>query len=136
MGLAIFFDDYANSIVVGSTLRPIADRFRVSREKLAYIVDSTAAPIAGIAIISTWIGYEVSLFQDLMVDLNTGLSGYQLFFNALPLRFYCLLTLTFVLLSAYLRRDYGPMLAAERRAQTTGSGDAPGRDAHDGTRTG
>ncbi len=126
MGLAIFFDDYANSIVVGSTLRPIADRFRVSREKLAYIVDSTAAPIAGIAIISTWIGYEVSLFQDLMTDLKTGLSGYQLFFNALPLRFYCLLTLTFVLLSAYLRRDYGPMLAAERRAQTTGQVMRPG----------
>ncbi len=120
MGLAIFFDDYANTIVVGSTLRPIADRFNVSREKLAYIVDSTAAPIAGVAIISTWIGYEVSLFQDLMTDLKTGLSGYQLFFSALPLRFYCLLTLVFVLLAAYLRRDYGPMLTAERRAQTTG----------------
>ncbi len=126
MGLAIFFDDYANSIVVGSTLRPIADRFRVSREKLAYIVDSTAAPIAGVAIISTWIGYEVSLFQDLMADLKTGLSGYQLFFSALPLRFYCLLTLVFVLLSAYLRRDYGPMLKAERRAQTTGQVIRPG----------
>ena len=126
MGLAIFFDDYANSIVVGSTLRPIADRFRVSREKLAYIVDSTAAPIAGVAIISTWIGYEVSLFQDLMADLKTGLSGYQLFFAALPLRFYCLLTLVFVLLSAYLRRDYGPMLKAERRAQTTGQVIRPG----------
>ena len=126
MGLAIFFDDYANSIVVGSTLRPIADRFRVSREKLAYIVDSTAAPIAGVAIISTWIGYEVSLFQDLMIELDTGLSGYQLFFEALPLRFYCLLTLVFVLLSAYLRRDYGPMLSAERRAQTTGQVIRPG----------
>lgn len=126
MGLAIFFDDYANSIVVGSTLRPIADRFRVSREKLAYIVDSTAAPIAGVAIISTWIGYEVSLFQDLMTELDTGLSGYQLFFAALPLRFYCLLTLVFVLLSAYLRRDYGPMLKAERRAQTTGQVIRPG----------
>ena len=126
MGLAIFFDDYANTIVVGSTLRPIADRFKVSREKLAYIVDSTAAPIAGVAIISTWIGYEVSLFQDLMTDLNTGLSGYQLFFSALPLRFYCLLTLAFVFLAAYLRRDYGPMLTAERRAQSTGQVIRPG----------
>ena len=126
MGTAIFFDDYANTIVVGSTLRPITDRFRVSREKLAYIVDSTAAPIAGIAIISTWIGYEVSLFQDLMDSLQTGLSGYQLFFNALPLRFYCLLTLAFVFLSSLMQRDFGPMLSAERRAQSTGQVLRPG----------
>lgn len=128
MGLAIFFDDYANTIVVGSTLRPIADRFRVSREKLAYIVDSTAAPVAGVAIISTWIGYEVSLFEDLMNDLGTGISGYQLFFQALPLRFYCLFTLTFVGLSAWLSRDFGPMLKAERRAQETGQVIRPGAD--------
>ncbi|MBT3605708.1 MAG: Na+/H+ antiporter NhaC family protein [Candidatus Latescibacteria bacterium] len=126
MGLAIFFDDYANTIVVGSTLRPIADRFRVSREKLAYIVDSTAAPIAGVALISTWIGYEVSLFQDLMEELNTGMSGYELFFNALPMRFYCLLTLAFVFLSSYLQRDYGTMLKAEQRAFSTGQVLRPG----------
>ena len=120
MGLAIFFDDYANTIVVGTTLRPMTDRFRVSREKLAYIVDSTAAPIAGIALISTWIGYEISLFEDLMNDLDTGLSGYQLFFMALPSRFYCIFTLFFVALSSWFQRDYGPMLRAERRANTTG----------------
>lgn len=120
MGIAIFFDDYANTIVVGSTMRPITDRFRVSREKLAYIVDSTAAPIAGIAIISTWIGYEVGLFEDLMKDLATGYSGYQLFFAALPGRFYCILTLFFVLSSTLLGRDFGPMLRAEIRAQETG----------------
>ena len=126
MGLAIFFDDYANTIVVGTSLRPIADRFRVSREKLAYIVDSTAAPIAGVALISTWIGYEVSLFEDLMHDLRTGLSGYQLFFSALPVRFYCLFTLSFVALSSWFQRDYGPMLRAERRAQATGQVLRPG----------
>ncbi|HAA78668.1 TPA: sodium:proton antiporter [Candidatus Latescibacteria bacterium] len=120
MGLAIFFDDYTNTIVVGSTMRPITDRFRVSREKLAYLVDSTAAPIAGLAIISTWIGYEVGLFEDLMKDLGTGYSGYQLFFAALPSRFYCILTLVFVVSSTLLGRDFGPMLRAERRAQQTG----------------
>lgn len=120
MGTAIFFDDYANTIVVGSTMRPITDRFRVSREKLAYIVDSTAAPIAGLAIISTWIGYEVGLFEDLMNDLDTGYSGYQLFFAALPGRFYCILTLFFVLAATLLGRDFGPMLRAERRAGQTG----------------
>tara|TARA_B100001123_G_scaffold434677_1_gene561669 strand:+ start:3121 stop:5136 length:2016 start_codon:yes stop_codon:yes gene_type:complete len=126
MGLAIFFDDYANTIVVGSTLRPIADRFRVSREKLAYIVDSTAAPIAGVAVISTWIGYEVGLFDDLMRDLRTGISGYQLFFSILFLRFYCLFTLGFVAASSWFQRDFGPMLRAERRAQTTGQVLRPG----------
>ena len=126
MGLAIFFDDYANTIVVGSTLRPIADRFRVSREKLAYLVDSTAAPIAGVALISTWIGYEVSLIEDLMRELRTGVSGYQLFFSALPVRFYCLFTIVFVAVSSWFQRDYGPMLKAERRAQTTGQVLRPG----------
>ena len=126
MGLAIFFDDYANTIVVGTTLRPTADRFRVSREKLAYIVDSTAAPVAGVAIISTWIGFEVGLFGDLMRDLGTGISGYELFFHALPARFYCLFTLGFVAASAWLQRDYGPMYRAEIRARTTGQVLRPG----------
>ena len=78
------------------------------------------------ALISTWIGYEVSLFEDLMVDLNTGISGYQLFFSALPVRFYCLFTLAFVGMSAWFQRDYGPMLDAERRAQMTGQVLGPG----------
>ena len=116
LGLAIFFDDYANTIVVGTTMRPITDRFRISREKLAYLIDSTAAPVAGVAIISTWIGFEVGLFGDAMESLGTGVSGYELFFRALPGRFYCLLTLFFLLVSTLMRRDYGPMLRAERRA--------------------
>ena len=116
MGLAIFFDDYANTLVVGTTMRPIADRFRVSREKLAYIVDSTAAPIAGVAIISTWIGFEVGFFDDIMREVEGGISGYELFFRALPLRFYCWFTLFFVALVAILERDFGPMRRAEERA--------------------
>ena len=125
MGLAIFFDDYANTLVVGTTMRPITDRFKISREKLAYLVDSTAAPIAGIAVISTWIGYEVLLFDGIMRDLGTDISGYELFFRALPTRFYCLFTLAFVILSTLLRRDFGPMLRAERRAQQSGQVLAP-----------
>ena len=126
LGLAIFFDDYANTLVVGTTMRPIADRFRVSREKLAYLVDSTAAPVAGVAVISTWIGYEVGYFDQIMQDLGTGISGYELFFRALPARFYCLLSLTFVGMSVLLRRDFGPMLKAERRACRTGQVLEPG----------
>ena len=126
MGLAVFFDDYANTLVVGTTMRPLADRFRLSREKLAYLVDSTAAPVAGIAVVSTWIGYEVGLFDEFMQQLGTGVSGYELFFMALPLRFYCLLSLFMVGLIVFFRRDYGPMLKAERRARTTGAVIAPG----------
>ncbi|CAN0525067.1 unnamed protein product, partial [Laminaria digitata] len=118
MGGAIFFDDYANTIVVGTTMRPMTDARRISREKLAYLVDSTSAPIAGVAIISTWIGYEVGLFDELARQLSMGMSGYEIFFSILAMRFYCLLTLGFVLLNAYMERDYGPMLTAERRAAT------------------
>ena len=115
MGLAIFFDDYANTLVVGTTMRPLADRFGVARGKLAYIVDSTAAPVAGLAIISTWIGYEVGLFEDAMGDVGAGISGYELYFMALPSRYYCLLALALVGLSVFSRRDFGPMLAAQQQ---------------------
>jgi Na+/H+ antiporter NhaC len=116
MGLALFFDDYANTIVVGTTMRPMTDKQKISREKLAYLVDSTSAPIAGIAVISTWIGYEVGLFDELSRQLQMGISGYGIFFEILPLRFYCILTLVFVFMVAIMGRDYGPMLSAERRA--------------------
>lgn len=120
LGMAIFFDDYANTLVVGTTMRPVFDRFRISREKLAYLVDSTAAPVAGVALISTWIGYEVGLFEDAMESVGSGISGYELFFLALPSRFYCWLSLVFVGASVLLKRDAGPMLTAERRAARTG----------------
>ena len=126
MGGAIFFDDYANTVVVGSTMRPLTDKRRISREKLAYLVDSTSAPIAGVAVISTWIGYEVGLFGELSEQLQLGLSGYDIFFGVLPLRFYCLMTLGFVFLIAYSGRDYGAMWKAEKRAWETGEVLRPG----------
>lgn len=126
MGGAIFFDDYANTIVVGTTMRPMTDARKISREKLAYLVDSTSAPIAGVAIISTWIGYEVGLFDELSRQLSMGMSGYEIFFSILAMRFYCLLTLVFVLLNAVLERDFGPMLTAERRASSGGGALRPG----------
>ena len=64
MGFFIFFDDYANSLVVGPIMRPVTDKLKIAREKLAFIIDATAAPIAGLALISTWVGYELSLIKD------------------------------------------------------------------------
>ncbi len=124
MGTAIFFDDYANTVVVGTTARSLTDKHRISREKLAYIVDSTSAPVAGIAIISTWIGYEVGLFDDLLGSLSnvSGMpgTGYELFFAVLPFRFYCILAILFVILNAWTGRDFGPMLRAETRTRQGG----------------
>ncbi len=121
MGLLVFFDDYANTILVGSTMRPLTDRFRIAREKLAYIVDSTAAPVAGLSIFSTWIAFEVSTFsaQLPMAGLSAS-DGYSVFIDTLPYRFYCILSLAFVALVTTTGRDFGPMLAAEKRARRTG----------------
>ena len=118
MGLAVFFDDYANAVVVGSAARPMTDAKRISREKLAYLVDSTAAPVAGLAVISTWIGFEIGLF-DKLID-KTGTNGYDFFFEILPYRFYCIFALVMVFLVAWMGRDFGPMLKAERRARRLG----------------
>jgi Na+/H+ antiporter NhaC len=116
MGILIFFDDYANTLLVGNTMRPVTDRLRISREKLAYIVDSTAAPVASIALISTWIGYEVSLIDGALAEIGSDREPYIVFLQSLPYNFYPVLALVFGLLVAASRRDFGPMLTAERRA--------------------
>ena len=121
LGVAIFFDDYANSLVVGNTMRPVTDRMRVSREKLAYLVDATSAPVACLAFATTWIGYEVGLIQTAIADLpKLGESAYAIFIEALPFNFYPLLALVFVYLIAHTGRDFGPMHVAESRAAKSG----------------
>ncbi|MCP3982324.1 MAG: Na+/H+ antiporter NhaC family protein [bacterium] len=117
LGLLIFFDDYANTLIVGNTMRPVTDRLRVSREKLAYIVDSTAAPVASIGIISTWIGYEVSLIGAELERMGSEHDPYSIFLQSLPYSFYPVLALVFGMFIASSGRDFGPMLAAERRAR-------------------
>ncbi len=121
LGVAVFFDDYANTLIVGGTMRPITDRLRISREKLAYLVDSTAAPVAAVALVTTWIGYEVGLIGDAVAKLpGYDEAAYSIFLNSIPYSFYPILTLVFVFGVVLMRRDFGPMLAAERRARTTG----------------
>ena len=89
LGLLIFFDDYSNTLVVGNTSRSITDRLRISREKLAYLVDSTAAPLATIALVTTWIGYQVSLIGDAIEPLEgLEMSAYSIFLNSILFSFY------------------------------------------------
>lgn len=119
MGLMIFFDDYSNTLVVGNTARPITDHLKISREKLAYIVDSTAAPVVCLALITTWIGYEVGLIGDAM-DGIAGLNepAYTVFLKSIPYSFYPILAVSFVLMVAATGRDIGPMYKAEVRARS------------------
>jgi Na+/H+ antiporter NhaC len=122
LGVAIFFDDYANTLIVGNTMRPITDRFRISREKLAYIVDSTAAPVAAVAFITTWIGAELGYIADGIKGLEGfgGGSAYAVFLSSLKYSFYPLLTLAFMLILILRKRDFGPMFKAEQRARREG----------------
>lgn len=119
MGLMIFFDDYSNTLVVGNTARPITDHLKISREKLAYIVDSTAAPVVCIALITTWIGYEVSLIDQAMQGIEelAGIPAYTVFLSSIPYSFYPILAVIFVLVVAASGRDIGPMYRAEVRAR-------------------
>ncbi len=120
LGVVIFFDDYANTLIVGNTMRPLTDKMKVSREKLAYIVDSTAAPIAGIALISTWIGYELGLIGDALGAVNIEANAYDVFLRSIPYRFYDILAIVMVFLIAFLAKDFGAMYKAEKRARLEG----------------
>ncbi len=122
LGLVIFFDDYTNTIVVGNSMRPLTDRLKVSRELLSYIVDSTAAPVAGLALMSTWIGYEVSLIKDAFAELTPKpeVSAYAAWLMSVPYRYYSILAIILVLLVILTRRHYGPMLKAEHRVVKEG----------------
>lgn len=116
MGMMIFFDDFANSLIVGPVMRPVTDRFKLSREKLAFIIDSTAAPLAGIAIISTWIGLEVSLIRDAYSIIGEEVNAFGIFVQTIPYRFYNIFMLSFVVISALTLRDFGPMYKAQIKA--------------------
>lgn len=118
LGIAIFFDDYANTLVVGNTMRPVTDRLKISREKLAYIVDSTAAPIASIAFVTTWIGAELSYIQDGINTIGLNESAYGIFISSLSYAFYPIFALIFILILIRKQVDFGPMYHAEKKARS------------------
>ena len=114
LGVLIFIDDYFNCLTVGSVMLPVTDGHRVSRAKLAYLIDATAAPICMIAPISSWAA-AVSKFTE-----GTGLDGLGLFIKAIPYNFYSLLTFVFIIGLVVMNADYGPMAVHERNAQEKG----------------
>lgn len=121
MGMIIFFDDYSSCIIAGNTARPITDAVNVSREKLSYIIDSTAAPIATIALISTWIGFELGVIGDGFAAIGMeNVPVYQIFLQSIPYRFYSIFAIALVLIISITMKDYGPMYTAEVRARTEG----------------
>lgn len=125
-GILIFFDDYANALVVGSTMRPIMDDLMVSREKLAFIVDATSAPIASLFPISSWTGYEAGLINTELQRIITNHggvpdgfpeTGYGLLLQSIPYRFYEFFMIIFNLSLIISKREFGPMLVAERKVR-------------------
>lgn len=116
LGILIFIDDYFNCLTVGSVMLPVTDRAKISRAKLAYLIDATAAPVCMIAPISSW----AAAVSGVANDLGTGITGIQLFINAIPYNFYSLLTFVFIVSLVFMNFDYGKMRTAEIDAKLHG----------------
>jgi Na+/H+ antiporter NhaC len=115
LGVLIFIDDYFNCLTVGTVMRPVTDRHKISREKLAYLIDATAAPVCIIAPISSWAASVISYYPT-----ETGITGMEAFVGAIPMNLYAILTLFMVFyLSKRKKGDYGPMRAAQERAENS-----------------
>ena len=122
-GVVFFIDDYANSLIVGNSFRPIVDRMKISREKLAYLVDTTSAPITSLMLVSTWVGFEISLLNDALTGTShEQMTGYSLFLLSIPYRFYPVLAIIFAFLVCWMCRDFGPMVEAETRVLASADG--------------
>jgi len=121
LGILVFFDDYANALIVGPIMRPVTDKMNISRERLAFIIDATAAPIAGLAVISTWIGLEVSLISQGFESIGVEASGFGVFLQTIPYRFYNILILAFIVITTITLKEFGPMRKAEIEARKKSS---------------
>lgn len=121
LGLLMFFDDYANTAIVGSSMKDVSDRLRISREKLSYIVDSTAAPVSTLAI-SSWVAFQLGLIEDAYesIGLEDAPSAFEIFVQSIPFNMYSILAIVMVAIVVGSGRDYGEMLDAEHRSGRTG----------------
>ncbi|SEW22422.1 Na+/H+ antiporter NhaC family protein [Halobacterium jilantaiense] len=122
LGILLFFDDYANTAVVGSTMKDVSDHLGISREKLSYIVDSTAAPVATLGI-SSWVAFQLSMIDAGYAELSLAErpGSFEIFLQAIPFNMYSILAVAMVAIVVLTRRDFGEMLGAEHRASTTGA---------------
>lgn len=120
LGCLIFFDDYSNSLLIGNTMRPLTDKLKLSREKLSYLVDSTAAPVANLAPISTWSVFKMSLLTLPFAAAGITASPYIVFLKSIPYSFYGIFSLWLLIWLGILNRDFGPMYTAEKRAYHEG----------------
>ena len=120
LGVLVFFDDYANTLIVGPTMRPITDKMNVSKEKLSFLIDSTSAPVTGLALISTWVGYQVGVIRNVYQSMGIQENYFGIFVKSIPYSYYCIFALVLSLLTILMQREYGPMYEAEKRAKTTG----------------
>lgn len=113
LGILIFIDDYFNCLTVGSVMRPVTDRKKVSRAKLAFLIDATAAPVCMIAPVSSWAAAVSGYVQ----ETNGGISGIEMFLRSIPYNYYSLLTLVFILVLIFMKIDYGPMAREEAKVR-------------------
>ncbi len=138
LSLSFFYDDFASILVTGNSMRPITDRFHVSREKLAYLVNA-AVPVVAFALVSTWIGGELDAISGAITGIDVRENAYGVFLQALPLAYYPLFTLVFVGMIILMKRDFGAMYRAETQARYSdqpsallqNSGSLPGGEQHD-----
>ena len=118
MGIIVFFDDYSNTLIVGNTSRLLCDKLKISRQKLAYLVDSTSAPVASIAVMTTWIGFQIGIISDSLPGIEgVNESAYMLFLHSIPYSFYPILAIAMVGIVIISGKDIGPMITAEKNAR-------------------
>lgn len=121
LGIVVFVDDYFNSLTVGQIAKPVTDKHRVSRAKLAYIVDSTSAPVCVIAPVSSWGAYIIGLIGTVLVtEKVAGVSAFGAFMQMIPMNFYVWAALGTIFIIAIRQADFGPMRVHEKRALETG----------------
>jgi Na+/H+ antiporter NhaC len=125
-GFCAFFDDSAHALVIGKTLRPLSDRLKISREKFAFLVDTTCAPVVALAIVSTWLAAERGTVRETFASLGSSGSATATLLASLPYCFYPILMLIFAALVIFVGQDFGPMLRAELRVATHGHLSRPG----------
>lgn len=126
-GIVVFFDDYANTMLIGGAVRPLTDKLKISRAKLAFLVDATAAPIAGLAL-STWTAVELGYVEKGLTSAGMSADVTQVFIGTIPYRIYPIIAIIFVGVIAYTGKDFGPMLKAERESDLLSPNDEPALD--------